>query len=81
MVIASESRSELQVIIDQKAGDQKYRWTWALKPMKTHEDELESTRINWNPRLSLTPLISIFTELSTHGPGREEVEAEDLARV
>lgn len=54
----------------------------ALETHETHEDELESTRINWNPRLSLTPLISISAvELSTHGPGREEVEAEDLARV
>ena len=54
----------------------------ALETHETHEDELESTRINWNPRLSLTPLISTLAiELSTHGPGHEEVEAEDLARV
>ena len=54
----------------------------ALETHETHEDELESTRINWNPRLSLTPLISTLAiELSTHGPGHEEGEAEDLARV
>ena len=50
--------------------------------LETHEDELESTRINWNPCLSLTPLISALAiELSSHGPGHEEVEEEDLARV
>lgn len=53
-----------------------------IKTHETYEDEVESTRINWNPCLSLTSLISALAiELPTHGPGHGEVETKDLARV
>ena len=53
-----------------------------IKTHETYEDEVESTRINWNPCLSLTSLISALAiELSAHGPGHGEVETKDLARV